>query len=300
MNGHLSRQPVRRLPALPVFVAMLALVLTASGSPLAAQQAPLSADPSSTGDNDQILDQKSASSITVPAGFNVTLVASGLSPVAVGGSIYFNSLQDLEFGRGAFGDYLYFIDKGVVYRVAAPGDTPQPFASVPQALAMRFGFDGDLFVSTAAGKVIRVRPNGTTSLFAQVGSSIEGMAFDTSSAYGSHLYVSEWIDGGYGRVSRITSNGSVSFFAPQGSVGYETTGLEFCGSPVRLYVADQSGTIFEVTNNGSTSLLGGVDLDSQIQQGEFLACSRSQTNFGNYLYVAEQGYRPAGRILRVS
>lgn len=253
----------------------------------------------STNDGNKIADQQSNSSITVPNGFEVTLIASGLSPIATG-SNYPNSLQDLEFGKGAFGDYLYFIDTSAIYRVTTPGTTPESFATIPQALVMRFGFDGDLFVGTATGQVIRVFPNGTTSLFAQVPTSIEGIAFDTSSEYGSRLFVSEWVDGGYGRVSAINANGSVSVFAPQGTVGYETAGLEFCGSPVRLYVADQRGTIYEVTNNGSSSLLGGVDLDPQIQQGEFLACSQSQTGFGNYLYVVEQGYQPAGRILRVS
>jgi hypothetical protein len=188
----------------------------------------------------------------------------------------------------------------VIYRVEGPGTAPHAFASVPQALVMTFGFDGDLFVGTAAGKVIRVLADGTTVSFSQVPTPIEGIAFDRSSEYSSRLYVSEWLDGSPGRVSAINADGSVSAFAPIGTGGGETAGLEFCGSPVRLYAADQSGTMYQLARDGSSSLLGGVNLDSQMQQGEALACGKGATKFGEYLYVAEQGYNPAGRILRVS
>lgn len=252
-------------------------------------------------DNGLRINRSPTQSIVVPEGFRVTLIASGLSPIGTW-SNYPNSLQDLEPGRGDFGSYLYFIDNGVIYRIATPGGQSQPFAYVPAALVMRFGFDGDLFVGTATGKVMRVFSDGTTSLFAQVGTSIEGMAFDTSSgsAYSSRLFVSEWIDGGHGRVSAIDASGLVQVFISPGSIGIETAGLEFCGSIPRLYAVDQPGTIFEISNTGSVSLLGGIDLQSQIQYAETLACSKENTSFGNYLYLAEQGYQPAGRILRVS
>jgi len=281
---------------LATFVLLFVLV------PLGRLNASLTLVPySPNSDNGLRVDRSPTQSIVVPEGFHVTLIASGLSPIGTW-SNYPNSLQDLQPGKGNFENYLYFIDNGVIYRIATPEEQPQLFAYVPAALVMRFGFDGDLFVGTATGQVIRVLSDGTTLLFAQVGTSIEGMAFDTSSSstYGSRLFVSEWIDGGYGRVSVIDASGLVQVFVSPGNVGIETAGLEFCGLIPRLYAVDQSGTIFEISNTGSVSLVGGIDLQSQIQYAETLACSQGNTNFGDYLYLAEQGYQPAGRILRVS
>lgn len=286
---------MKRLKLISILSSLLIVVITQSN--LKPSVIPINS--LSARNSFQIVSKKELLSINPLDGFRVTLLVSGLSPIGYWDD-YPNSLQDLEIGAGSFGDYLYFIDSSVIYRMSINGSNPQPFANVFQAMVMHFAFDGDLFVGTATGKVYRILPSGETSLFAQVDSGIEGMAFDTSAEYGSLLYISEWVDGGNGRISSIDSSGSVSIFAPTGTVGPDPYGLEFCGSPVRLYLADQDGTIYEISNDGSANMLGGVDLASQIQYGETLACSESEGGFGSYLYLAEQGDAPTGRVLRIS
>lgn len=238
---------------------------------------------------------ETSQAIVVPPGFAVTKIVDNLSPVSW--PSYWKSLQDLEAGIGEFGDYLYYINDEVVYRIKPQNRTPETFASVPTASVMDFGFNGDLFIGAAdaKGTVYRVKPDRSVTKFAEVGSSTEGMTFD-----GQYLYFSEWNISGPGEVSRIDANGQTSSFTQPNTVGLETGGLEFCRSVFPLYVIDQSGTIFEVNQSGVVKLFAGIDLNTRMYNGETIPCSNPQTLFGNYLYIAEQRGQPAGRILRVS
>jgi hypothetical protein len=86
---------------------------------------------------------QSGSSISVPDGFEVVEIASGLSPVVVG-SGNANNLQDLEPGRGAFGEQLYFIDSDAVYRVPARGLTSLNFSPYGQTLYATGDVEGSI------------------------------------------------------------------------------------------------------------------------------------------------------------
>ena len=190
-----------------------------------------------------------------------------------------------------------YIDNETIYRIKPQNGTPEIFAPVPLALVMDFGFNNDLFVGTgdAKGTVYKVEPNRTLTKFAELGSATEGVTFD-----GQYLYFSEYNISGPGKLSRIDINGQISTVIQQSTISDGPHGLEFCRSAFPLYVIDQSGTIFEVSQNRTVKLFANIDLNNRMQLGETIPCSNPQTLFGSYLYIAEQDAQPAGRILRVS
>lgn len=241
---------MKRATTLSLLFALL--ILFSHSSPLAAQ---LSDSPV-----DIAVSQQTSQAIVVPSGFTVTTIARALSPVAW--PSYWKSLQDLEVGTCAFGDYLYYIDNEVIYRINLQNGVRETFASVPAASVMDFGFNNDLFVAAAdaKGTVYRVKPDKSVTKFAEVGSSTEGMTFD-----GQYLYFTEWNISGPDKLSRLDINGQISSFTQPNTIGTDLAGLEFCRSSFPLYVIDQPGTIFEVKQDGTIyfALRQRVDLQER-------------------------------------
>ncbi len=229
--------------------------------------------------------------VVVPPDFSAQVIATSAN-------------LDIQPGPGgAFGTYVYYIDElatpNNIMRVDPSGGPPEFFASVPSAITLGFGFGGDLFAAEGAsgavnGDVWRITSDGTVSFFAPIPTFVEGMAFSAGGPFGTTLYVSEF---GPDTIRAIDSLGNSIVFAGPGTIGSTPTGLEFgpggaFGSD--LYVIDRFGDIFKVDSSGAATLF---NVNPSILNAETLAFGNPTTGFGDYLYVAEEGF---GNILRIS
>src|SRR5262249_36535681 len=116
--------------------------------------------------------------------------------------------------------------EGVVYRVGSEG-SGEPFATdLGVACGLAFAADGTLFVGDRSGTIFRVEPNGRTSTFASLPSSVA--AFHLALTPDNTLFVTGPTLSSYDAVYHIDSNGNVTeryvgFGRPQG-LGFDANG----------------------------------------------------------------------------
>ncbi len=231
---------------------------------------------------------------TVPAGFKVTLLASGLKqPKGIVSALH-------RAGAGQFGHPLYVAESGanqiVTVDKGGAGATPfAPTGGFPVGVAYGGGPFGEfLYVGNAfAGGITRVDPSGTVTPFALPGKDISGLDFGRGD-YGNDLYAGEWP---VGNIWRVDEAGTAALFAA--APGKQTRYLKFSHGDAfgqQLYFTDFStGDINRVSPGGAVALfaatgspcLEGFDFSPGGAFGNFLYAGDVCT--GNILSVAPDG-----------
>jgi sugar lactone lactonase YvrE len=235
----------------------------------------------------------------VPEGFGVRPLVSGLPPFGPG------ALQGIAAGAGGgFGHDLFYIRyPNEIWRVSPAGGSPQLFSilsGASDARVMSFGFGGDLFVTEGglfdAGKVYRVRPDGTHSVFVTgfPGAS-EGIAYSPGGSYDNRLFISEF-DIRPNPVIGIDAAGNHALLT-QFEVSDRLTGLAFApgGSwGTDLFGVDHDGRLFDVAPDGTSTLA----MVLPFFRNETLAFGRADTRFGDDLFVSPDRTNAIFRISR--
>lgn len=218
---------------------------------------------------------------TVPAGFNVTLLASGLiSPKGIVSALH-------RAGAGQFGHDLYVAESGAgnITDVGKGGAGASAFATTgffPVGVAFSGGPFGEfLYVGRAfGGGIARVDPSGSVTPFALAGMSISGLDFGRG-AYGNDMYAGEWP---MGKIHRVDPNGTATLFANMS--GNETRYLKFSHGNAFgtfLYYTDLlSGKIYKVDPSGNAAVFANIG--SPCLEGFDVSSGGA---FGHYLYAGD-------------
>ena len=134
-----------------------------------------------------------------------------------------------------------------------PTGGPSSFANVPGATGLAFDSSGNLYVGDAFNNtIVKVTPNGTSSVFASLNFTPYDLTFDSS----GNLYVANYSSGS---IEKITTGGAQSVFA----TGLEgPSGLAFGFSPSGdLLVANYSGHLYRGNYTGR----GGFDICHRVR-----------------------------------
>jgi hypothetical protein len=229
---------------------------------------------------------------TVPDGFEVTLLASGLNaPKGIVSPLH-------RAGAGPFGHYLYVAEAqgDDIAKVDKAGAGATLFADsvgdFPVGVAFFGGpFGNNLYVGNAfGGGIVKVDPSGTVSPFALPGNDIAGLDFGRGH-YGSFLYAGEW---SAGNIYQVDPSGAATLFATV--AGTQTRYLKFSHGGAFgtfLYFTDfWSGDIYQVDPSGVATLFASTGTPSL----EGLDFSPGGA-FGHFLYA---GALSTGDIFRVA
>ncbi len=219
----------------------------------------------------------------VPAGFKVTVLASGLSqPKGIVSALH-------RAGAGPFGHDLYVAESGAnqIQKVSKTGGAT-PFASTgsfPVGVAFFGGtFAKYLYVGNAfSGGITRIDTSGTMVMpFALPGMSISGLDFGRGK-FGPYLYAGEWP---VGNIHRVDSTGTPVPPMPFASIPGQSRYLKFShgnGFGTLLYVTEIiNGDIYQVNHTGAWNIFASIG--SPCLEGLDFSPGGA---FGHYLYVGD-------------
>lgn len=218
---------------------------------------------------------------TVPKGFDVTLLATGLSAPKGIVSAHFRA------GGGPFGNYVYVAESNLdrIVKVDKDGSGYMAFATVgdfPVGVAIYGGpFGQYLYAGNASSGdgIDRVDSAGNAMDFALNGYNVAGLDFGRGD-YGPYLYAGVWQAG---EIWKVDGAGNAMLFAtlPMGS---QSRYLKFSHGGAfghYLYVTDfLSGDIYRVDPAGNVSLFASTG-DFGLEGLDF----SSGGAFGKYLYA---------------
>lgn len=219
---------------------------------------------------------------TVPSGFNVTSLASGLSGPKGIVSAHFQA------GNSAFGRDLYVAESGAnhIRQVSKTGGSvlfasgtlnfPVGVAFGPESLFGTYLYVGNAF----GGGVSKVDSSGTVSAFAAAGQNIAGLDFGRGAGFGRDLYAAEWTAG---QILRIGPGGGAgTLFATMPAL-MESRYLKFSqahGFGHYLYVSGINGNINRIDTAGNVGLF--VNLGVSGLEGFDFSLGGA---WGHYLYA---------------
>lgn len=235
-----------------------------------------------------------ASAATVPEGFELDLLATGLDTPKGIDAVQFRA------GAGQMGKYLYVAESGadqIVEVDTRTGDVQyyaDSMGTFPVGLACYGGpFGRFMYVGNATvteGGIVKIDTDGNAETFALDGYGIAGLDFG-SGPYGKYLYAGAWATGDIWRIDR---EGNAEMFASIPTC--QTRYLQFShggGFGHGLFFTDfYTGDIYRVDPDGQEMLFTSTGSDCL----EGLQFSPGGV-FGHYMYV---GDLCSGEIFRVS
>jgi hypothetical protein len=230
---------------------------------------------------------------TVPQGFKVTVLATGLNaPKGIVSPLH-------RAGAGPFGHFLYVAESGAddIAKVDKAGAGASFFASTgvadfPVGVAFFGGpFGNFLYVGGAfGGGIVKIDPSGTVAPFALPTMLIAGLDFGHG-AYGSDLYAGEWAAG---NIHRVDPLGNATLFA--NIPGTQTRYLKFSHGGAfgtfLFYTDFITGDIHQVDATGVATLFASTGAQS-LEGFDFSPGGA----FGHFLYA---GSLQTGDIYRVA
>lgn len=232
-----------------------------------------------------------------PAGAAVTVAEPGFAVAELAAGLA--NPQDITFFQagGLYGSNLFVTeyDADAVTKIPPSGGPETLSTDVDYAVAILFGygaFGNFLYASesySADGNIVRVFPDGATSVFARGIASPLDMAWGSGGAFGSELYVSS---ANANKIVRVDASGRVADFAvnlDRPSVLAFSPGDAFGDF---LYVTNtDDGQIVRVAPDGSHEVfVTGLKRPIGLAFGH-------NSPFGEYLYVSE---KETGSILKVT
>ena len=223
-----------------------------------------------------------AGAAIVPDRFEVRIIATDLmQPKGIDTALH-------RAGIGPAGDGLFIAESGANRIVRIDPDTgdmsvvADTLGSFPVGVACYGGpFDQNMYVGNAFfGGIVKIDPDGNTSIFAMPNLGIAGMDFGKG-PFGADLYAGEWASGNIWRIDR---QGNVTLFTtlPQCQTRYLrfSHGGDFGNF---LYVTDFiTGDIYRVDPTGAFTRFAGTG--SPCLEGLDFSFGGA---FGKYLYTGD-------------